>query len=238
MSISERKRRLREKVWSLLDERDVARFPRPVRERIPNFRGSEDAAKRILDTAEFRRAKAVKVNPDFPQLEVRRGVLIAGKTLIMPSPRLKVGFFILDPATIPERLYRRAATIKGSFQHAARAGLEDLPAVDLIVCGSVAVTEEGVRVGKGGGYSELEYAILREFKLVDEDTPIMTTVHELQIVEDAPMEDHDFSVDLISTPKRLLKTKGLRHRPRGIIWEKLSEKQLDEIPLLKKLKRR
>lgn len=238
MSASEWKRELRERVWSLLEERGVARFPRPVRGRIPNFQGAEAAARRIQDTDEFRRAEVVKVNPDFPQLEVRRGVLEAGKMLIMPSPRLRSGFFILDPAMIPERLHRRAATIKGSFQHASKAGLDDLPAVDLIICGSVAVTEKGVRVGKGGGYSELEYAILRELALVEADTPIMTTIHELQIVEDAPMEDHDFSVDLISTPKRIIETKGLRHRPRGIIWEKLSEKQLDEIPLLKRLKGR
>lgn len=237
MSESERKKGLREKVWSLLEERDVARFPRPIEGRIPNFQGSEEAARRILHTAEFFRAGVVKVNPDYPQLEVRRGALMAGKTLVMPSPRLRAGFFILDPARIPERLRRRAATIRGSFRYADRKGL-DLPTVDLIVCGSVAVTEDGARVGKGGGYSELEYAILRELKLVEEDTPIATTVHELQIVEEAPVEDHDFSVDLISTPERTIKTKGLRHRPRGIIWEKLSEKQLDDVPILKKLKRR
>ena len=61
--------------------------------------------------------------------------------------------------------------IKGSFQHADKTGLEVLPAVDMIVCGSVAVTEKEVGVGKGGVYSELEYAILRELKLVEEDTP-------------------------------------------------------------------
>jgi len=238
MSVSDRKRDLREEVWRLLEDRDVARFPRPVRGRIPNFQGAEAAARRILNTDEFYRGEVVKVNPDSPQLKVRRGVLEAGKILIMPSPRLKTGFFILDPTRIPERLHKRAATIRGSFQHASKTGLEDLPAVDLIVCGSVAVTEKGVRVGKGGGYSELEYAILRELNLVDEETPLVTTVHDLQIVEDAPMEEHDFSVDLIATPTRLMRTRGPRHRPRGIIWEKVSGNQRDEIPLLKKMRQR
>ncbi len=236
-SIPESKRELREKVWSLLEERDVARFPRPVRGKIPNFTGAEEAARRIIGTDEFGRAEVVKVNPDSPQLEVRIGVLEAGKILIMPSPRLRAGFLVLDPARIPKRLHRTAATIKGSFQHAAETPIEDLPFVDLLVCGSVAVTEKGVRIGKGGGYSELEYAILRELKLVDEETPIMTTVHDLQIVEDAPMEDHDFTVDVIATPKRLMATRGPRHRPRGIIRDKLSERQLDEIPILRNLKR-
>lgn len=237
MSVSE-KMELRETIWSLLEEKDVARFPRPIRGRIPNFQGAEEAARRIIGTDEFHRAEVAKVNPDLPQIEVRRGVLEAGKTLIMPSPRLKKGFLILDPARIPARHHGRAATIRGSFQHASKTGLNDLPAVDLIVCGSVAVTEKGARVGKGGGYSELEYAILRELGLVDEETPIMTTVHDLQMVAEAPMEEHDFSVDLIATPTRLMRTEGPRHRPIGIIWEKISEKRLDEIPLLKTLRRR
>ena len=235
-SVSERKAELRERVWSLLEERGVTRFPRPVRGRIPNFQGAERAARRVLTMDVFRRAEVVKVNPDSPQLEVRRGVLEAGKTLIMPSPRLKTGFLILDPSRIPRRLYRRAATIRGSFQFASKIGLEELPRVDLIVCGSVAVAECGVRVGKGGGYSELEYAILRKVERVDEETPILTTVHDLQIVEEAPMEEHDFSLDLIATPTRLIKTRGPRHRPEGIIWERLSEDQLNKIPLLKKLR--
>lgn len=193
LSVSEKKRRLREEAWNILEDRDVARFPRPVRGRIPNFRGSEEAARKLLDTDEFHLAEVVKVNQDSPQLEVRRGVLKAGKILIMPSPRLRAGFLILDPAGIPDRLYRRAATIRGSFRHAKRTNLRDLPIVELIVCGSVAVTEGGIRVGKGGGYSDLEYAILRELGLVDEETPIATTVHDLQVFEDAPIEKQDFS---------------------------------------------
>jgi len=236
MEASLKKAELREMVWSLLEERGVARFPRPVRGRIPNFMGAERAASRVLATEEFRRAEAVKVNPDSPQLEVRRGVLEAGKMLIMPSPRLRSGFLILDPSRIPRKLHRRAATIRGSFQYASETGLEGLPRVDLIVCGSVAVTRGGARVGKGGGYSEMEYAILRELELVDEGTPIMTTVHDLQIVEDAPVEEHDFSVDLIATPTRMMRTRGPRRRPGGIIWERVSEKRLDEIPLLKTLR--
>ena len=36
--------------------------------------------------------------------------------------------------------------------------VEDLGHVDLVVCGTVAVNREGVRVGKGGGFSDLELA--------------------------------------------------------------------------------
>lgn len=236
MSVSEIKRKLREEIWRLLEERGVTRFPRPVWGRIPNFAGSVLAARRILDTDEFRRAEVVKVNPDYPHLDVRRGVLYSGKILVMPSPRLRNGFFVLNPRRIPKRFHGMAVTIKGSFQHGNITDLMDLPVVDLVVCGSVAVTEEGSRVGKGGGYSELEYAILRELELVDERTPIMTTVHDLQIVDDIPREEHDFTVDCVATPTRLIETDGPRLRPKGIIWEKLPERRLDDIPILRRLK--
>jgi 5-formyltetrahydrofolate cyclo-ligase len=236
MSMSDRKRELREEIWGLLEERSVARFPRPARGRIPNFEGSEVAARRILGTAEFRHADVVKVNPDYPQLEVRRGVLRSGKVLIMPSPRLRSGFLILDPQRIPQGVLGKAATIKGSFQFGKRISLNELPSVDLIICGSVAITKAGFRVGKGGGYSELEYAVLRELKLVNEETPIMTTVHDLQIVEDVPWEKHDFTVDFIATPTKMLTVEGPRLRPSGVIWEELTERRLEKMPILKKVR--
>jgi 5-formyltetrahydrofolate cyclo-ligase len=42
-----------------------------------------------------------------------------------------------------------------------RVALADTPALDAIVCGSVAVTHDGRHCGKGEGYSDLEFAILR-----------------------------------------------------------------------------
>lgn len=238
VSASDFKRGVREGVWRLLEERGLARFPRPVYGRIPNFLGAEVSARRILELEEFTKARVVKVNPDSPQMMVRRGVLEAGKTLLMPSPRLRGKFLILDPERIPRRLYGRAASISGAFQLGEEADLENLPKVDLLVCGSVAVTERGGRIGKGGGYSELEYAILRELGLVEEETPIATSVHELQIVEDVPLEMHDFTVDYIATPLRIIKTTGERRRPKGIIWEELSEEEIAEMPLIRKLKER
>ena len=38
--------------------------------------------------------------------------------------------------------------------------------MDLVVCGSVAVNRSGVRLGKGGGYADLELALLVEPGLV------------------------------------------------------------------------
>lgn len=73
--------------------------------------------------------------------------------------------------------------------------------------------------------------------MIEEDSLIITTVHELQIVDEAPNEEHDFTVDIIATPDRSLKAKGPRKRPNGIIWNKLSDTKLEQMPILKSLKR-
>lgn len=80
MSALQSKDEIRERVWSLLDERGVTRFPRPTRGRIPNFEGSDKASKRVLRMPEFRGAEVVKVNPDYPQVGIRRGGAAGGET--------------------------------------------------------------------------------------------------------------------------------------------------------------
>jgi 5-formyltetrahydrofolate cyclo-ligase len=103
----------------------------------------------------------------------------------------------------------------------------------------VAANRRGARLGKGGGYSDLEFAMARELGLVDEDTPVLTTVHELQVVRGAiPMTAHDVPVDLIVTPERVIRTRRAYRKPRGILWSELSEAQLAAMPALARLRRR
>ncbi|MBV8083312.1 MAG: 5-formyltetrahydrofolate cyclo-ligase, partial [Chloroflexi bacterium] len=98
-------------MWALLEERKLARFPRPVRGRIPNFARSEEAARRVAALPEFEAASVVKVNPDAPQRMVRYLALKAGKTLLTPTPRLREGFLCLDPDPIPAGKLLEAASI-------------------------------------------------------------------------------------------------------------------------------
>jgi len=236
-SAHEDKQRIREHVWRILEERGVARFPKPIYGRIPNFIGAEKAASRLLNLREYIDSRVVKVNPDSPQRYVRYRCLVDGKILVMPTPRLRRGFLILDPSRIPRRMFERASTIRGAFRYGRMVDPEDVPRVDLIVVGSVAVSRDGVRIGKGGGYGELEYAILRELGKVDENTPIMTNVHDIQVYEKLPSEPHDLTVDYIATPRNLIKIERRRARPRGILWNLLDEEKLNEIPLLRRLRK-
>ncbi|ABM79916.1 5-formyltetrahydrofolate cyclo-ligase [Hyperthermus butylicus] len=240
IDVKEYKKRLREHIWRLLSERGVATFPPPWG-RIPNFRGAEAAAAKLFDLGEWRRARIVKANPDSPQRWVRLATLRQGKLLVMATPRLHEGFILLDPKRIPSYLYEKASTIRGAFQLGRVIGIDELRSlggIDFIVTGSVAVDRYGHRVGKGEGYAELEYAIMRELGLVDEDTPIATTVHDLQIVDHIPREPYDLTVDFIATPTRLIRVAERGPRPPGVIWELLPCEKLKEIPILVELAKR
>jgi len=236
--VSSEKQEIRERIWRLLEEKGVARFPKPIYGRIPNFNGAEKAASRIVGLKEYAEAKVVKVSPDSPQRYLRYKCLIDGKILIMPTPRLREGFLLLDPSKIPRREYDKASTIRGAFIYGEKVGVENLPKIDLIVVGSVAVTKNGLRIGKGGGYGELEYAILLECGKVDENISIATNVHDLQLIDKAPRDPFDLVVDIIATPTKLIRVEGKKNRPKGIIWDALRPEKLVEIPLLMELRKR
>jgi 5-formyltetrahydrofolate cyclo-ligase len=237
------KHEIRRLIWDTLLKKGVARPPLPPHGRIPNFECASKAAERLFATPEWESASTVKVNPDSPQRPVRMRALEEGKLLVMPSPRIRRGFILLDPKVIPRSSYSLAATIRGAFRWGRiLASIKDIvgmPKVDLIVEGSVAVDTGGRRLGKGEGYGELEYAILRELGLVEEETPIATTVHDLQLLEGPlPQDPWDVPVDIIATPTRLLRVENRPPRPQGIIWELLPPRKLREIPILLELRER
>ena len=107
------------------------------------------------------------------------------------------------------------------------------------MAGSVAVSPGGARLGKGGGYSDLEFALARAVGVVDDTTPVVTTVHELQVVDETiPMTAHDVPLDIVVTPERVIRAPRPHKKPVGIFWEELSEEQLAEMPALAKLGRK
>jgi 5-formyltetrahydrofolate cyclo-ligase len=201
MSTAQKKQQLREKIWSEMQRLGIATFPLPCKGRIPNFVGAEAAAEKLRQLKEWRKAKVVFVNPDSPQRRVRENALRDGKILVMASPRLERGFILLNPAEVKGR-EGFASTIKGAFKHGKIITAEETPKPDLIVEGSVAVDSHGHRLGKGHGYGDVEINILkRKFGKV----PIVTTVHDIQIVENVPFEEKDEKISIIATPTRVIR---------------------------------
>jgi 5-formyltetrahydrofolate cyclo-ligase len=231
VGVAEDKQAIRLAVWHMLDAEGISTFPRPVRGRIPNVKGADAAAERLAQTPEWQAARVIKVNPDAPQRPVRFRALKEGKTVLMPSPRLREGFLLLQT----DRAWE-ASSIKGAFELGRMIGLDELPAIDLLVFGSVAVSADGDRVGKGEGYAELEFAVLRQTGRVSEDVPIATTVHDAQVVEAIPREAFDVTLDLVCTPTRTLRVQDRGPRPPGVLWRHLSEERLREMPILEQLR--
>jgi len=233
--IREAKQAIREQIWARLMAEHVAAFPFPIVGRIPNYQGAEQAAARLAEIPEYQRARVVKVNPDSPQRPVRRRVLEDGKRLLMPTPRLRGGFTMIDPAGLKPAALDHAATITGAFQVGRTISLAEVPSIELIVAGTVAVAPNGARVGKGEGFSELEYGTLRELGIVDESVPIATTVHDLQLVTMVPLEPFDVPMDIVVTPTRVIRTEGRPARPTGILWQYLDSGRLEAMPILAEL---
>ena len=233
--VSDRKQVIRERVWTLLEERGASAFP-GARGRIPNFVGASAAAERLATLEEWRAARSIKCNPDAPQRYVRLRALREGKVVYMAVPRLRQErcFWELDPRRLRDP--RAAASIGGAAKMGRAVDPRKLPQIDLVVAGSVAVSREGARVGKGGGYSDLEYAIGRAVGCIDDRTRIVTTVHPLQIVRGPiPETDHDFRVDLIVTPGRVLRPRRSRPQPRGIVAADLTSEVREQVPALRAL---
>jgi 5-formyltetrahydrofolate cyclo-ligase len=233
---------IRKRIWDLLEAKDIARPPRPVHHRIPNFDGADRAAARLSTLSEFIEAKCVKVNPDTPQKGVRYRVLAEGKTLLTPQPRLRTGFFsILRKDTLPDGVeINEVTTSKGVAQHGIPIGLNEDYTVDLVVVGSTAVCPNtGARVGKGEGFAELEWGILSlQGNLDAAKTLVVTTVHDEQVVlmPEATLTKHDVPVDIIVTPTRIIRVPNRKPKPSGVFWDLLSPQKLAQIRVLRQLK--
>lgn len=184
-----------------MEKKGIACFPKPIFYRIPNFVGAEKAAQKLRELPEYVAAQIVFCAPDSPQRPVREMTLKDGKTLVMATPRLKRGFLVVAPETTAGKEWF-ASTIKGAFEF----GIETttFPKPGLIVTGSVAVDKDGNRLGKGRGYGDREVKMIKEkFGKV----PVVTTIHDVQLVEYAPSMPHDEKVDIIVTPTKIIRTK-------------------------------
>ena len=224
-------------MWDAMDKEGVSRFP-GAHERIPNFANARAASERLARHQSWERAKTIKANPDAPQTHSRRLALEQGKTVVMAVPRLRDAhpFRLLDPAKLSGKKLREAATIKGALRHGEVIDVEQVPKLDLVLCGSVAVNLKGARIGKGGGFSDLEYAMLAEAGMVSEKTIVVTTVHPIQILrENLPVTTHDIPVDLIATPRAAIDVERAYNRPTGILWDHLQPPQIHEIPVLERM---
>ena len=234
---SRSKDEVREMVWSAMEAAGAA-HTKKLHDKIPHFRGFEEAAARVFDLPVWQAARVIKGNPDKAQRPLRRQALAEGKVVYMAVPRLKQEqcFVELDPSVMgasPEE----ASTISGAFRYGRPVWVEEMRPVDLVISGSVAVNRLGTRVGKGGGFADLEYGLAIAAGIVSPQTPVVSTVHPMQVLdEELPWTHHDVFLDFVATTEEVIECNGDMPRPTGIYWEDLTPAKIRQIPLLRMLR--
>lgn len=222
---------VRDRVWKYLEREGVS--PEGASGHIPVFSGAEQAAEGLAALDVWRDARVLEAAPDRAQMPVRARALIDRKIVYMAVPDLATHepFRALEPDRLPVNAVD-VASHQGAMRVGVPVSLDQMLPVDLVVTGSVAVNLQGVRLGKGAGFGDLEMALLTAAGVIGDDTVIVTTVHDLQVLDEGlPEAPHDVRVDLIVTPTRVLTCPQSRGRPR-LIWEHLTPERIAAIPVL------
>jgi 5-formyltetrahydrofolate cyclo-ligase len=237
-TLRDEKRLLRREVWDDLRALRHARFP-GARGRVPNFLGAEAAARALALDPRFRRARALACNPDLAQRTVRLLALREGKRVYLAQPRLagRRAFVLLDPAQLDPSDLWRLSGIGAALEAGRPVDVAEVEPLDLCVVGCVAVGKDGARLGKGGGGSDLEYAVLRAAGCLTARTPVLTTAHPVQVrpAGRVPMDPHDLAVDGAALPDGFAELRRTCRRPRGLCADLLDEEQLARSPTLRRV---
>ena len=198
--MSETKQSIRKMIWEKMEGSNIS--VSKSYGRIPDFQGSNKASDMLRNSMEWKDSSIIFVSPDTAQKTVRKNAFLDGKDLIMASPKLLNGYILLGTTSTKDN-EEEASTIEGAFKHGCK--VTSIPDIDMVVEGSVAVDMYGGRLGKGGGYGDMEISYLKNNNIIGVETPIVTTVHEIQIIGRVPMEPHDEKINMIVTPKRILR---------------------------------
>ncbi len=189
------KREVREFVWRKIEK--YSKFPPPFG-RIPNFVGAEKACEKLRKLEQYRKAKVVFSAPDSPLKRAREIVLEDSKVLLAVKPKM-TGFLVIEKG--------KAGTIKEMMRYGKEVNLDELDLkVDIFLQGCVAIDRKGNRIGKGSGFGDKEYQLLKEKGLLSDDCLYVVVAHPIQIFEDLSylMDEHDVKADVILTPDEII----------------------------------
>ncbi len=234
---------IREQIWSKL--RSVAkpdsRFHLDFAEVIPDFEGSEQAIERVVEMPAYKASHFAFITPDNCLTDLRRRMIEDDKTFIMSTYGIYRGFVLMQPGMVPKGDELYASWLDGMEHFAQPVSLEDianLGPIDFMVTGASAVSEDGIRFGKGHGFFDIEWGMFTDLGLADETTPVVAVVHDCQLVQQKlHPNDTDIIVDYVATPGLLHTANRQAKRPRGIKWELLEPQQISATPPLQELQR-
>jgi len=231
---------VRSRIWHKLVDEKVGIGE--VFDKIPQFIGAELAAERLAASDIWKNSRVIKCNPDTAHIAVRLRALQDGKTLYVPVPELvrEQPYLELIPEALKEAgiPFSNVVDKDGALKHGRAVNFEEMRPLDLVHVGCVAASPSGGRAGKGGGFGDLELGIFRELGIVSPLTPIVTCIHDIQLVEDAdvPLQPHDSIITVIFTPTQTIVPSGALAQPTGVDWRKILPEQYRDIPFLNRLR--
>lgn len=239
----------RKQVWD--DLRGVARpdsrFAWDFAEFIADYEGSEQNAQRIRELAGDLDITTWFVTPDNNLDKLRESLVRDNIPFVMPSYGILRGFLSLHPEDVPAGDERFVGTLDGMNRYASPIPFGELAdrqeTFDILVTGSSFVTTDGLRMGKGHGFFDLEWAMLREVDLVDHTTKVVAVAHDVQVIDadeidrDSIIAEHDTIADYIVTPTTVHEIQDAPPKPTGIHWNLLAEEKIERIPPLAYLSR-
>ena len=232
----------RQLVWEELTKvaRPDSRFHFDFQEFIPDFAGSGAATARLTELDVYENAGKLFITPDNCLEALRAQAVADEKVQIISTYGIRRGFYALARSDVPAGLEQYAILLDSLERLGRPLTLRELQAdyrPDLLVTGASAVNYEGVRFGKGHGFFDLEWAILFELGLVDQQTPIVAFVHDCQLVEvPLALSPFDTLCDYIVTPTQTIKIIQPQKPTAGVIWDKLAPGMMDAIRMLAELR--
>ncbi len=237
------KQQIRLKVWQKL--KNVAlpdsRFHLNFEEYIPDFKDSSEACNQIVKSKEYKKSKFLFITPDNCLTTTREQAIKDGKNIIVSTYGIYRGFILITKNMINKGDEVFASTLDGLEYFGKSISLNEIKnfgKIDLMLTGASAVSKNGVRFGKGHGFFDLEWGMFADLKIVDENTPIIAVVHDVQVVDfDLEPSNTDIIVDWIITNKQKLSTNRKKNRPSGIYWDLLEKGMLEATPPLRELKK-
>lgn len=202
----------------------------PLPTRYPQFLGAEKASIRAAVLDEFRAAKVVLVSPGVAVLSDT--VLQQGKTLVSPTPGLR------EEKVFQKLIQNEKESVEGIREPKyTRLELAKDVKIDVLVVGSMLVDKLGRRMGKKREQVGLEFVLgglSTQKKLV-----VITLVHDCQVVDEVPeslFSSMDVPVDIIVTPTKVIRVKDRLPKPNTILWNKVTEIMMENIPMLESVR--
>jgi len=231
-------------VWSELIQVAApdSRFHLDFGEYIPDFGGSDRATAHLTALEAYRRSPTLFITPDNCLEGLRAQAVRDGKVQIMPTYGIRRGFVELRPEDVPPGIETYAVLLDAIEKLGRPISLSALRErhrgrIGLIVTGASAVSRDGVRFGKGHGFFDLEWAMLYQAGVVDEQATVAALVHDCQVVDiDLETSPFDTLCDVIVTPTRTIEVPAPQKPTQGVLWDRLEPGMMEDIPPLQELR--